>query len=81
MFEGDQTRCKLAIVYRPPDGRSAYLIYKIAWVPRLQAYVGKSFTLRCPAGLWLNGWEVMEVYETLTESGQRLEACDLAEAG
>lgn len=55
-------RCRLGKVIRPP-GRTAYMAYRVDWVPQPWAVVGHVIALRCPAELWLNGWEVMRVFD------------------
>lgn len=34
---------------------------KIEWVPIAEAFVGSVLHARCPRGMWISEWEVMEV--------------------
>jgi len=57
----DYTQCRL----QRDEVREGQLRTRVqtAWIPTKFAVVGEVIQLRCPPGLWINGWEVMEVYD------------------
>lgn len=46
---------------------------QVAWIPSKFAAVGNVIKLRCPAGLWIDGWEVMAVFSVSTLSVASIE--------
>lgn len=63
-FHEDQpfTRCLLAKVVRTSTGRMVRED-RVGWVPTVLARVGYVVRLRCPAEIFPNGWEVMELFD------------------